>query len=540
MNNSAPVENLSLIELGLLAAGIAVALVLYFLWKRACKKISGSAKAGGASLLSRVSGPLVFLLIALALKLDVIKGAFQIGDGFYQYVNAAIVFLAVLLAIRLVDSWLRRRYERRRAPFPLPGVLHGFILIVLYLIVLFAVVKGALGINITPFLATSAIFTAILGLALQGVLSNVLAGISLNLTKSFSRGDWVKVGPHEGVVLDTNWRETLILDRASNVVVIPNNTVATEMIVNFSRPDHKTALTIPLKVGAGAPPAAVLEALRQAAREVHEVIVTPAPQAFLLSYDDLGISYLVRFWVTDFARKNAIVGDVARHIWYKFKREGIDVPVSFGEDVKGVVEAVSLAARKAAEGEDREEERTYADLLGSNLLRYQEGEKAGQLLVPEDEVRRLAGAVSRRKYTRGEVLFRQGEKGESCFIVAEGALKGEIVYEEKGKRFKSEFQVGPGGIFGEMSLFTGLPRTATGVIEEEAELLEITAENFAQLLGRNPQLAEVMAELVSTRNQKNAEFLGKIKELSAQDIEASTSRHSILERLKKLVSFFRK
>jgi hypothetical protein len=49
-----------------------------------------------------------------------------------------------------------------------------------------------------------------------------------------------------------------------------------------------------------------------------------------------------------------------------------------------------------------------------------------------------------------------------------------------------------------------------------------------------------MAELVSSRNQKNADFLGKIKELSAADIEASTSRHSVLERLKKLVSFFRK
>jgi CRP-like cAMP-binding protein len=250
------------------------------------------------------------------------------------------------------------------------------------------------------------------------------------------------------------------------------------------------------------------------------------------------MSYLVKFWVTDFARKNTIIGDVARHIWYKFKREKIDVPVSFGEGIQGVVEAV--AAGRGAGAEDGEKERIYNDLFRSNLLRYQEGEKTGQLLVPEDEVRRLAGAVHRRKYTRGEVLFRQGEKGESCFIVAEGALKGAIIYEEKGKRFTSEFRVEAGGFFGEMSLFTGLPRTATGVIEEEAELLEITAENFALLLSRNPQLAEVMAELVSSRNQKNAEFLGKIKELSAKDIEASTSRHSILERLKKLVSLFRK
>jgi len=534
MNDSAVSTNLTLVELGVLAAGIAAALVLFL----ALKRLRRRTPAGGVSLYQRTAGPLAFLVVALTLKLDVVRSGLKLGGRFTELLNAGIVFLAVLFVVRLVDGWLLRRFERKRVPFPLPGVLHGFILIVLYLVVLFAVVRGALGINITPFLATSAIFTAILGLALQGVLSNVLAGISLNMTKSFSRGDWVKIGPHEGVILDTNWRETLVLDRASNLVIIPNNTVASEMIVNFARPDHKTALTIPLKVGAAAPPAVVLEALKQAAREVHEVIAAPAPQAYILSYDDFGVSYLVKFWVTDFARKNMIIGDVARHIWYKFKREHVGVPVSFGEDVRGIVEA--FAERKEAAGEDREKERTYNDLMRSNFLRYQEGEKAGQLLVPEDEVRRLAEVVPRRKYTRGEVVFRQGEKGESCTIVAGGALKGDIVYEEKGKRFTSEFRVEPGGIFGEMSLFTGLPRTATGVVEEEAELLEITAENFAQLLGRNPQLAEVMAELVSSRNQKNAEFLGKIKELTAQDIEASTSRHSILARLKRLVSIFRK
>jgi small-conductance mechanosensitive channel/CRP-like cAMP-binding protein len=538
MNNSVSAQNLALSEVGVLAAAILVAAVLYFLFKAALKRLRRQSANGQTSLLYRVVGPLIFLLVALALKLSFLESAFRLGSRFFQFVDAAIIFLAVLLAIRLVDGWLLSRYERKRAPFPLPGVLHGFILIVLYLIILFAVFKGALGINITPFLATSAILTAIIGLALQGVLSNVLAGISLNLTKSFSRGDWVKIGVHEGVVLDTNWRETLILDRASNVIVIPNNTVAAEMIVNFSRPDHKTALTIPLKVSASAPPAAVLDALRQAAREVPEVIAAPAPQAFILSYDDLGISYLVKFWVTDFARKNTIIGDVARHIWYKFKRENIDIPVSFGEGVHGVVEAI--AAGKGAEAGDLQKERTYRDLIRSSFLRYQEGEKTGQLLVPEGELRRLADAVHRRKFTRGEVLFRQGEKGESCFIVAEGVLKGEIIYEEKGKRFTSEFQVVAGGIFGEMSLFTGLPRTATGFVEAEADLLEITAENFAELLSRNPQLAEVMADLVSSRNQKNAEFLGKIKELSAKDIEASTNRHSILERLKKLVSLFRK
>jgi CRP-like cAMP-binding protein len=119
-------------------------------------------------------------------------------------------------------------------------------------------------------------------------------------------------------------------------------------------------------------------------------------------------------------------------------------------------------------------------------------------------------------------------------------IRGQIIYEEGGKKYTSEFKIGPGGIFGEMSLFTGLPRTATGVIEGDAELLEIRAEDFAGLLSLDPKVAEVIADLVSSRNQKNLEFLRKIKELGEKDIEASCSRNSILERLKKLVSVFRK
>ncbi len=537
MNNS-PSQSPFYLDLFVLLAAFGVAVVIFFLWRRLLGKLRPAGSAPVIRFVSQISLPAILLLVALALKWDVVRDALSLGPKFAFYVEAAVVFLAVLLLVRLIDAWILFRHERRQKPFPMPRVVRGFLLFVIYLLVLFAVLKGMLGVNITPLLATSAIFTAIIGLAFQGVLSNLLAGISLNLTKSFGRGDWVKIGAHEGVVLDTNWRETLIFDRASNVVVIPNNAVASEMIVNFSRPDKKTALTIPLKVSAGAPPAVVLDALREAAREVPEVLATPAPQAYILSYDDLGISYLVKYWVTDFARKHTINGEVARRIWYKFKRQDIEVPIELGESIKDVVRAVRPPERERAQ--EVELETTAEDLLHSNLFRYAEGDKAGELIVSAEEIRDMAAAVRRKNYTAGEVLFRQGERGDSCFFVARGQIRGEVIYEEEGKRYTSEFKIGPGGIFGEMSLFTGLPRTATGVFEEETELLEITAEDFAGLLARNPKLAEVIAEVVSLRNRQNAEFLRKIKELSEQDIEASTSPHSILDRLKNLVARFRR
>jgi CRP-like cAMP-binding protein len=205
----------------------------------------------------------------------------------------------------------------------------------------------------------------------------------------------------------------------------------------------------------------------------------------------------------------------------------------------GPATEVSAEDKKPGPGfqtkKETEDVRTAEILLSSSFLRYQDGEKTGKLMVPESELRAMAGRICRSAFTKGEVLFRQGDNGSSCFVVARGRIKGEIVYEENGKRFSKEFEAGPGGLFGEMSLFTGLPRTATGVIAEESELLEIAADDFRSLLVRNPEAAEAIADIVSARNAQNKEFLLKIKELSAQQVEDSSNRHTVLAYLKRFV-----
>ncbi|MBM3296797.1 MAG: mechanosensitive ion channel, partial [Candidatus Aminicenantes bacterium] len=425
----------------------------------------------------------------------------------------------------------------RRRPFPLPRVLHGLLLAVLYLIILFSLLRNVMGINITPFLTTSAILTMIIGLALQGVLSNILSGMSLHFSKSFERGDWIRVGDQEGVVMDTTWRETRLLDRNSNIIVVPNTVMASEKVTNFSLPDKKTALFYAVRAGFDAPPAAVQEALLEAARDVPEILSSPRPVALVRGNDDLGISYALKFWISDFSRRDVLLTEVGRLVWYKLRRRGIAVPLPVGESVTALVGAVSGVGR-APEGESPEEA-NFRDLFGSRFLRVEEGKGKGRLLLPAREVRSLAARVKREKFSAGEVLFRQGERGEFCHVVARGLVRGEVVTEEKGKRYVSEFRTGRGGIVGEMSLLSGLPRTATCSVEEESELIKIDAEAFAALLSGNERLAEAIARTVSERNRRNQDVLAKIKELSARDIAASCSKKSILAHLKSFVRLFR-
>ena len=490
------------------------------------------------NVVARLSFPLGLLAVFLIAKWPAFREALPLSPRYFEILDAVFVFAVIFFLVRLMDALIQLFYGRKGRPFPLPRVLHGFILLVIYLAVVFAVLDRFLRINIKPLLAGSAILTAVIGLALQGVLSNILAGMSLHYTKSFSRGDWIRVGDTEGVVIDTNWRETRIMDGSKNTIIFPNSEVASRTITNYSLPDSLVEIVLPVKTGFDAPPAAVLEALDEAAREVPDVVLEPPPKARVAGYNDFGMSYVLKVHIGDYSRKDDIIAEIARLIWYKFRRRGIEVPLPVESKLRQVLSAVRPGDR--AQAAVAEQERNSQDLARSSFLRAQDGEKAGAMILSDEEIRDLASRARRVAFAAKEVLFRQGERGENCYLVASGKVRGEISYEEDGRKYTTDFEIGPGGIVGEMSLFTGIPRTATVVVRDDAELLEVGAEAFAGLLERNPTLAEAVAEIVSGRNRTNLEMLRKIKELSSKDLEGSTNKKSILEYLKKLVHMFKR
>jgi len=511
-------------------------LIFYLLFRYADSKAFRLRRKKSGIFFSKIIFPLSFLLAVLIIRAVDLIQVLQLNPSFYKYLDAFVLFFLFFLVVRLIDASWVASYERREKNFPLPRVLHRFLLLIFYLVILFIVLKGVAGVDITPLLATSAILTMILGLALQELLGNIISGMSIHFTRAFSKGDWIKSGDKEGVVIDTNWRETRIKDFYSNIVVIPNNSIASQVLVNYSQPDNRTALTVPIKVSYGSPPLAVMEALKKAALDMPEVVRDPSPEVFVKGYEDFGISYVLKFWITDFSKKYHVLGKAGRLIWYKFRRAGIEIPVPLSDKVQHVFKYMAQVKKEEVPEQQQEKERKFQSLIHSSFLRYPEGERSGKLIVSEDEIRKWASSVKEQAYSPGEILCKQGDKGESCFVVVSGRIKGIVTCEEKGKKYESEFFINPGDIFGEMSLFTGMPRTATGVIDQETVLLEIQAKDFARLLSQNPELAEIIADIVSARNKKNQDFLKKIKELSERDIKDSCSRKSLLKRMKDFVT----
>lgn len=508
----------------------------------------------GVSRLFRAAAlPAMVLILSLLATLVGPPWGIEAGGDAASRMLAWSLFWAAVLLVRLADWGAEGVYLRRDKPFPVPVLLRRSLTAALYLVAAFLVLKFGLHIDITPLLATSAILTMVIGLALQGVLGNLLSGISLGLVRTVEVGNLIAVGDSEGVVVNTNWRETIIRTRDDDYIHIPNTQLASDKVTNFSKPKQTHRHHIDVGASYSDAPGDVIDALVEAARESGAVLDSPAPAAFLKGYLDFGINYRLYFWSKHYWRRSRVEGEVGRLIWYKFKRRGIEIPFPMSDELLNDFMAVVYNQRRLPPEE--EEVKEMADLLASSgfLVRAGtggggEGEEAagvagggsGAPLLGGEELASLARSCRLVRYTGGEILCRQGDPGETCYVVAKGSIDGSIEYREKGVTHRFTFEVKPGSLFGEMSLFTGMPRTATGKITEETTLLEIPRAAFARLLAEQEGVLSEIASMVAARNEENAEFLAKIESIPDEDRRGSRDSGHILDRLRNLASWGRK
>ncbi len=445
------------------------------------------------------------------------------------------LFWYLVLVVAFVEGVAVQFYRLRGRVFPVPDLLRNLIRGALILVAAFVVLAYVLSINIAPLLGASALITAVVGFALQGVLGNLLAGMSLHIVRSVVPGDWVSLGGDtEGEVIQTNWRETRLRTVAGHIIVVPNSKVAEATIHNM------TAIT-PLrrhKINVGAsysdPPAAVNAALVDSALAVPEVLRDPAPTAYLTEYKDFGINYQLRFWTNRYFDRTAVEGDVQRMIWYQFKRRGIEIPFPMSDKLlNDLVEVIDHRRRLAPEEEDVGQ--TAKDLLRSEFAARLLVDEAGKPLLKESDLLEVARRVRRLQYTAGETVFSQGEAGETCCVLVSGQLKGRVEYTDSERA--NEFDLAPGALFGEMSLVTGLPRTASIRAVTEAEVLEISKEAFTKLLSVREDIPSLLAKLVADRAAKNAAALEKLKAMGPTDVAETIQRDSILKRFLRMLGY---
>jgi len=377
-----------------------------------------------------------------------------------------LAFAAGLINLAVISFLNPLRDDR--VPDRYPAILQDFIVIGLLVLVATLVFHDKL-------LTTSAVSAVVIGFALQDTLGNAFAGLAIQSERPFNVGHWIRVGDFEGRVAEVTWRATKLRTKAGNFVVVPNNIVSKEAITNYSEPS--TQCRVEVEVGASylASPNTVKSAIAEALANSSRALTMPAPDVVLAAFDSSAINYRVRFWIQDYERDEAARDEVRSAIYYAFARHGIEIPWPIQVQYEKAWEEQDPAAQVHERGR----------LLG----------RVDLFAGLSDEARReIAGAIRSRTFGDGESIVRQGEPGESMFIIASGRA---VVALEPDRREVATIE--GGGYFGEMSLLTGEPRTATVIARGDTVVLEIGADLFRHLGMTSPQAIEQVGVAAAAR-----------------------------------------
>lgn len=242
--------------------------------------------------------------------------------------GSVVAAIAILILGWFVSSWLQRRIRALgRKHEHLDDMLFDFMsAIARYVVVGFAVlfVLNTFGIQTTSIVAVVGAAGLAVGLALQGTLSNIAAGVMLVLFRPFKLDDFVDVGGMMGTVKSLTLNYTELADLSNAQVIIPNAQVWGNVITNYSANKARRAeWTFGVSYGSN---------LADAERIIRETVMAdrrsksdPAPFIQVNNLGDSSVDFLVRVWV-DASELFGYQADMKRKVKEALDAGGVDIP----------------------------------------------------------------------------------------------------------------------------------------------------------------------------------------------------------------------
>ena len=249
--------------------------------------------------------------------------AIDLGMKFGPKLFVAIV---ILVAGFIVGRWagrqIGRMLERSALDMPVRNLIERAVRAVV--IVIFGIVAlDNLGVDLLPLIAGLGVAGAGIALAMQGVLANLAAGLTILFTRPFRVGDYISIAKEEGEVLDIQLFSTTLGHADLSRVVIPNRKIVGEILHNFGRVRQ---LDVAVGVSYQTDLGAALGAVRDVLQANPRVLRDPAPVISVARLADSSVRIGVQPWVSvaDYATATS---EVNRGVLEAFRSRNIVIPM---------------------------------------------------------------------------------------------------------------------------------------------------------------------------------------------------------------------
>jgi MscS family membrane protein len=192
------------------------------------------------------------------------------------------------------------------------------------------IILSTFEVDITPFLAGAGIAGLAVALAAQDIISNFFGGALITVDKPFKVGDRIRVDNFYGDVTHIGPRSTRLKTLEYQIVTIPNNKITTNIIVNYSMPDPKLKMSVPVSVAYGSDVDKVtrvlLEVVNEAIKDTDYLLADPEPGIFFVEFGASDLKFIIRVWSKAYNTPDEVKDAINRRVNARFEKEGIEIP----------------------------------------------------------------------------------------------------------------------------------------------------------------------------------------------------------------------
>ena len=243
--------------------------------------------------------------------------------GFITIIEGSMIF--VKASRILVFEYLFFRYKK----VAFPVLLVNLVTLLISITLVGWIGTEIFNIRVAPILATSAIFSLVLGLAMQDTLGNLFAGVALQFDKPYEIGDWIEISnggqKWVGQIYEITWRATLLIGFVEEFITVPNRVMGQSEISNFSTKYHPIIRTQIFRLPFTSNVPRVKEILLTAVQNVVEIRKNPAPSVLVSETTEAWVAFKLLYFIDNYGEQFRIADRILTHTVTQLQLEGFEL-----------------------------------------------------------------------------------------------------------------------------------------------------------------------------------------------------------------------
>jgi len=252
-------------------------------------------------------------------------------NGYLAKAALTILILSITVVIaKIVVGLLQLWADSQGAGFPSTTIFTNLARIIIIVIGVLIVLQS-LKISITPLLTALGVGGLAVSLALKDTLSDFFAGLHILLSQKVKPGDFVELDSGErGYITNITWRNTTLMERTNNAILIPNSRLSTAIVKNYDSKDTQFSIRVPVGVAYDSDLRHVERITREVAKSVMDEVEGGVkgyePLVRFFEFGDSSINLKVYLRVKKYGDHHIVVHEFIERLHRRYNEEGIEIP----------------------------------------------------------------------------------------------------------------------------------------------------------------------------------------------------------------------